>query len=272
MIIKKIIKYYLEHGIEMFFYKILNKVGFKVKYVNYTQKIKKNLELILLKKFKNTIQTGCYAGAKIIPKLEWYKYDLNPKLLGTYEIEVQNEIKNLKNKIETIIAIGSAEGYHLVGSIKNKLSINGVAFEANQESLKLLKENAKKNKVYKKINYFGNADKNFLKKIPNTIKLNKTLFLIDVEGSEYMLLSDKNLKKIKNSFLIIEIHTSTAKKLIKLKRNINKYFYFREFNSSLKNRSLENIKFINKFSDDERLLMLSEGRNYNMSWIIATPK
>ena len=101
----------------------------------------------------------------------------------------------------------------------------------------------------------------------------KTLLLIDIEGNEFNLLNQSFLNFFSNSLLIVEIHNwvdnfwSKYEKLLKLASN-----YFKiEFIKNHK-RDLCNLKEFRDFTDDNRLLMISESRPCIMRFLVLIPK
>ena len=101
--------------------------------------------------------------------------------------------------------------------------------------------------------------------------MNKTLFLIDIEGDEYELFDETNIEKYKKSFFVIEDHFFYAYK------NKRDYFYAlikKNFKISLLHNSAKNpfnFEILNEFNDDDKWLLMGEGRPKSMNWIILTP-
>ena len=190
---------------------------------------------------------------------------------------MQNKIKDLcdKNKIKTIINFGAGEGYHLCGSIKNKFAEFGIAFEQNINSREALLENCKKNNISEKINIMGEINKDNFKKELKSLDLNKSLFLIDIEGYEYELLTEENINFLSKSYLIIELHLENTKDFSNYSTNLisklNKKFNTEVIKIDYSKRKIPKNDFLRFLTDDERLILISENRNSLMSWVIATP-
>ncbi len=190
---------------------------------------------------------------------------------------MQNKIKDLcdKNKIKTIINFGAGEGYHLCGSIKKKFAEFGIAFEQNINSREALLENCKKNNISEKINIMGEINKDNFKKELKSLDLNKSLFLIDIEGYEYELLTEENINFLSKSYLIIELHLENTKDFsdysINLISKLNKKFNTEVIKIDYSKRKIPKNDFLRFLTDDERLILISENRNSLMSWVIATP-
>ena len=234
---------------------------------------KKLLGIKIHKIFSGKVTGGPYKGIKIFPKEHWSN-DLGSKILGLYEKQVQENIKNLclENKINTLVNFGAAEGYHLIGLIKNKIIKKGFGIEIDRATITTLKRNIRINQLNNKIKIISNSNLNFINKYLNKKELSKTLFLIDIEGDEYNLINSENVKLIKNSFLIIEMHPFfkvPRSKKNKLKNILKKNFKIRILKNAERNPFIEKIE---NLSDDERWLVVSEGRPNEMEWLICYPK
>ena len=235
---------------------------------------KKKLAKKIYKIFSGKIQYGRYASTKIDLTENWSN-DISSKLLGLYEEQVQDKIIKLKKKykLETIINFGAAEGYHIVGLIKNSYFKRGLAFEMNPLIKKNLRKNIKINNLSKKIEIYGNANFKQVNDCLNKNELTKTLFLVDIEGSEFDIFNKNNIQTFKNSVLVIENHDF----MIKNKKKIKKFTQLmkKNFNIEILKNNARN-PFISKrlgmISDNDRWLIVSEGRPCEMNWIICKPK
>ena len=81
----------------------------------------------------------------------------------------------------------------------------------NKENKISIKDNFRINNI-NSYEIFDIADVDFLNKIKDKIELNKSLFLFDIEGEEFSVLTEKNLEILKNSYLIIEFHNCYSDK------------------------------------------------------------
>lgn len=280
MIKKKIINaknYLFEHGLYFFLLQLLKKIGFKPNYTNYIEKKKYFLKKLIFKKYGDKIISGNYKDVFLCNNFIWNQFDSISKLIGTYEVEVQNKLKYLcdRNKIKTIINFGAGEGFHLCGAIKKNFAEFGFAFEQNINSRNALLENCKKNNISEKIKIMGEINKDNFNKELKSLELNKSLFLIDIEGYEYELLSDENINFLSKSYLIIELHLENTEEFSHYSKNLilklNKKFNTEVIKIDYSKRKIPEHDFLRFLSDDERLILLSENRNSLMSWVIATP-
>jgi hypothetical protein len=273
--LKKYKKIYNINGLDGVYYYFINKNFKSTGLNNFIDKKKNHLGIKISKIAKNRILNGPYKDTKILNLGGWSSVDYSSKYLGTYENNVQKKIIYLskKFKLKNFVDLGAAEGFHIISLLKKNYFQNGYAFEIQKESRALLKKNAIVNKVGKKLKIFGEA--NFLT-IKNNLKiseLKKTLFLIDIEGNEYHLLNEDFCNYFSHCFFIIEDHKFNIKKreiIRKFFKNIKKKFEIEIIKDSVKNPF--KIKELENYSDDDKYLMMSEGRPKTMQWIILYPK
>ena len=171
----------------------------------FSKKIKKNQIIKRLSKItKNKILSGYYKST-YINTYDHRGQDLPSQLLGIYEYQVQEKIVELqkRKKFKYIINFGSADGFHILGLIKNNFFKKGIAFEIDLNTRNRLIKNIKKNNLVNKIKVCEKANFDELQKIISSNDLKKSLFLVDIEGEEFNLFSKKNLKYFINSHLII---------------------------------------------------------------------
>jgi len=252
-------------------------------FLNDFAKIKKKIQSNF-KKFGSIVLHGNYKGLKL--NYHQYKNDITfvPKMIGTYEKNVQNKLIELSKKysLSVIVNFGAFDGYHALGLLIKKVYKYALLFEISKKSATFLKENIKKNNLEKKVFLF-NKKANFLDlntatpprffyQKYNDIK-KKVVFLVDIEGDEFSLFNASNLKYFRNSILLIEIHDAFVKNKRKVRlfnKLLSKYYVIEPINMNT-NYDLS-IKEFNYLSEDERLLIVSEGRPILMHWIVCYPK
>tara|TARA_B100000029_G_scaffold257534_1_gene254285 strand:- start:341 stop:1180 length:840 start_codon:yes stop_codon:yes gene_type:complete len=272
---KKYKKIHEKHGLDGIYYYFLNKNIKKTGLNNFIDKKKNTLGKIISNYSKQKILYGPYKNTKIINSFSWSNIDAASKYLGTYESHIQEKIIELtkKFKLKFFIDLGAAEGYHLISLVKKNFFLKGFAFEINKQSRILLKKNALANKVTNKIKIFSKAEFDTMKNILSINQLNKALFLVDIEGHEFSLFNEKFCTFFSNSFFIIEDHNfneKSKKKKDNFYKIVNKYFKVEIINDRAKNPF--DYKILDSFTDDEKYLMISEGRPKTMQWLILFPK
>ena len=259
-------------GIWLYFYnKNIHNTGLN----NFIDKKKEFLGKKIVKLSKNKILYGPYAGTKILNSFRWSNTDIAAKYLGTYESQIQKKIILLskKFKLKNFVDLGAAEGYHIISLLNKGYFSKGIAYEINKKSKDILRKNSIINKVLKKISIYSNASFESLSKNLKNINQKKTLFLVDIEGDEFYLFDDKFCNFFSKSFFIIEDHKfniRNKKTIDNFYKTIKKKFKIEIMKDISKNPY--EFKILNKFTDDEKYLMMSEGRPESMHWIILYPK
>ena len=102
-------------------------------------------------------------------------------------------------------------------------------------------------------------------------EMKNALFLIDIEGNEYDLINSSNIKFIKKSHLIIEIHPflNSSNKKKRFYSLLKKNFKTKILTTSSRN---PHVKGLENLTDDERWMIVSEGRPMQMSWLVCSPR
>ena len=272
--VNSIVPTYRKHGLDGLIFALLKNLKLNTKFVSIIDKKKYVIEKKIIKISNKTILGGLYKSTKLTCQTHWQGFDISSKLLGLYEEQVQNKIVYLKKKfgLEYLINFGSGDGYHLVGLIKNDYFKKGLAFEINEYGRKQIEENLKINNLKQKVDIFKEANFDEIKNEINSEQLKKTLYLVDIEGGEFELFDEKNIDAFRNSYLIIENHDflSDQNKVNKFLNLMDKYFHLEILNNGTRNPFL--IPEIKDLDDDERWLIVSEGRKRSMNWFIFTPK
>jgi hypothetical protein len=271
---KKIFKIYNRVGVFKLILIILKKLKI-IKYTSLTEKKKYEINDKIINITNKIVISGPYKNIKLNCNSRWSNEFLSTKLLGLYEVQVQEKIIELKKKykLNYLINFGSSDGYHLIGLIKNNFFKSGLAYEISSKERKELLKNLEINKIVKKVKVFKAANFDYINNNLSKKILTKTLFLVDIEGNEFSLFNKKNLNFYKNSILIIENHDF----FLKGNKIINNFFRLLKKNFNINfllngSRNPYKIKEISKLNDDERWLMMSEGRICEQNWLVCTPK
>ena len=276
--IKKFKKYRKIHkinGLDGIWFYFINKNITKTGFSNFIDKKKNLLGTKIEKLSKSKILYGPYAGTKIVNSYGWSNVDFAAKYLGTYESHIQQKIIFLskKFKLKNFVDLGAAEGFHIISLLKKKYFSKGIAFEISEKSRNLLKKNALTNNVSNKLSIFATAKFETLQK--NLVKINhsKTLFLIDIEGNEFYLFNKEFCNYFSKCIFIVEDHNFNIVNKKKLKNfyEITKKNFKIEVIRDVPKNPFE-FKILDKFSDDEKYLMMSEARPETMRWLILYPK
>jgi hypothetical protein len=269
-VINRIYRVLQRDGISLFLVKAIA----KILRVDMGIQVEKNKAWdILFGKYNYAVAYGPFKGMKLNKNVWWSKNDRITQTLGVYEEHVLKKMCLFADKgAKKLIDVGAADGYFAVGMAYSKIYSNVVAFEIETEGQNRILENATANKCEDKVLICGEADVDSIaKKI--TIE-DKSTVLIDIEGGEYDLLSEKMLEILSDNYVICELHPwmvkdghSRQKSLLDRASQV--------FNVELIKRDNYSPNMFPEFddlSDEIRLIALGEGRAKNMQWLICTPK
>jgi len=214
------------------------------------------------------IAYGIFKGVKINSHSDWSgTKDTGPKILGLYENQILKWIQ--QKNFDLLIDIGAADGYYALGILSSKIASRAVTFEISVNDREITKASAINNSVDDKIFIRGEATTS---EIIETLKsCSNGLIIIDIEGGEYNLVTSELLDAAKNCWLVIEIHEILNKDIQVNMLNLCKESHDFEELTSLE-RNFPKDSFTEKLTDNERALLLSEGRPYAMSWMCLSPK
>ena len=272
--LKKYVSIFNVNGLDGIYYYFKNKNFSNYGIWNFIDNKKYKLGKKLAEYSKEKILFGPYSGTKFIFGSGWSNTDFGSKYLGTYERQIQKKIIYLKKKfnLNFFVDCGAAEGFHIISLLKKKIFKTAVAFEINKKSRDLLIQNAINNNVKKKISVYSEANFASLKKL-KIKNFKKTLFLLDIEGAEFNLFDKNFCRYFSKSFFIIEDHNFiilNKKKTNSFYKTIKKFFKVEFVDDNFENPL--NYKILDNLTEDEKYLILSEGRPLRMQWIILLPK
>jgi hypothetical protein len=157
---------------------------------------------IFLSRNPVVVQAGPFKGLQYVDKAIGSSY--LHKLIGSYEAVLHPYIEAMRHKkFDTILDIGSAEGYYLIGFGSLFPEAHLIGFELEQKGRELSREMYKKNNLLNELSLFGEATK---ENVAPLITKN-TLLICDCEGGEVDILDPQSFPSIFNfDTAIIELH------------------------------------------------------------------
>jgi len=128
-----------------------------------------------------------------------------PKWFGSYEAEIQDLVCELCERgYETVLNIGSAEGYYAVGFARASAAPRIIAFDIDPLARRALAALAQMNGVADRIEIRKICTWNVL----NDLRSEKQLLLVDIEGAEMDLLDPVECDALRRSDILVESHQS----------------------------------------------------------------
>jgi hypothetical protein len=129
---------------------------------------------------------------------------LAPKLLGSYEKEIQDLVERICSTPYTdVVNIGCAEGYYAVGLAMRIPNATVHAYDLNEEAIRLCSEMAALNGVSSRVIMGAFCDAERLKSIRFS---GKALIISDCEGYEKQLFTEEIASFLAPHDVLLEIH------------------------------------------------------------------
>lgn len=213
------------------------------------------------------VLNGPFKGLKY-PNFYAHGSSLYSKFLGTYENELNDVWERLKKaEFDKIIDVGCAEGYYAVGFCKLFPFTKVEAYDIDQIARNACDSLAKTNNVtnLEIKEFFGPEDVKLLD------ESSKNLLIVDCEGFEFELFTERNVSHLKNSTLVIELHDLVNQRISPHLKSLFKNSHNIELVLS-KNalEKIDGIKLIEELSIEERLFGFNERKSL-MQWMILNP-
>lgn len=249
-----------------------------------------NLSHKIAKQLNYQVQYGPFKGMKLLPDPFWGEADLAVKILGLYEKELLELLCDIAKspKITTLVDLGAADGYYPIGGLLSQLFDQVVLFEKSLLGQQSIKRHLTLNHIEHSVCLYAQADQStfldFLDRHHG--HLHQMVFLIDIEGFEYDLMTPKILNLLRRSHVIIEVHNAYTQDKFEPPIRLDPRD-FKESKSQLESwvlkthclkkfyqggRDLSEFEFLHHLPDNDRALLISEGRDYIGCWWHLIPK
>lgn len=151
----------------------------------------------------NTVQSGPFENLAYPATLSGGGSTLAPKLLGTYELEIQPWIKEILDaQPELLINIGAGEGYYAVGFARGLGSARVIAYEAEAASRAAVTQLAQANGVALRTELRAACSIEELR----AVLLPNSVLVCDCEGCELALLEPAELPALATCTILVETH------------------------------------------------------------------
>lgn len=220
-----------------------------------------------------TVKYGPFRGMQLSSKRWWGGRDLGSQCLGLYEKEILDVIETMPvGGCNTFIDIGAADGYYAIGMLLSGKARRAVCFESSEVGRSTILENWELNGRPGTLTCYAEATPSSLARLlPD--ELQDSLVLIDIEGAEFMVLSDEVLPLLSKFEVMIEIHNwvdNFADQYAALLARLHKWFQITAIERA--ERGTFHLAELRDFTDDNRALLTSESRPCVMRFLRLRPK
>lgn len=219
-----------------------------------------------------TIQAGPFAG--LVYPLDIVERDgqFVPKLVGSYELEIQPFIREIcQRSYGQVVNIGAAEGYYAVGLAQHLPGAVVLAYECEPESRAVCEQVARLNGVTDRVRMRGLCDgPALIEALQSSETSNQpSLVVCDCEGGELALLDPALVPGLATADLLIELHDIIAPGITRTIASRFADTHRLEFVRSV-HRDPEAYPHLNGLSREDRAFLISEHRKGPMEWVFCT--
>ncbi len=216
-----------------------------------------------------TVQDGPFAGMVLPRGSSWGDGDTLPKLLGAYEAELHQVIReSVATSPDRIINIGAAEGYYAIGLARLLPHATTIAYDSNAGAQGVCAAAANQNGVADRITVRGACS-------PESLQCDLAcaacpLVICDCEGYERVLIDPDIVPALRRATLIVETHDfldpGLTALLISRLAPTHVVSVGREGG-----RNPNEHPFLQRLHSIDRWLTMCEFRPETMQWIHAAP-
>lgn len=210
---------------------------------------------------------GPFRGMVLPETSSWGDGDLAPKILGSYECELHPALERAFTRApELVVNVGCAEGYYAVGAALRLPSATVHAFDLDEAALRVCAEAARPNGVVDRVRLERRCEPDRLVDLLGTCP--HALVLLDCEGYERELITERTVPALADADLIVECHDflepGLCERLAGLLRLSHEVEIVREGG-----RDPAAWPILHALSTLDRFLAVCEFRPSLMRWIVA---
>ncbi len=219
------------------------------------------------------VRNGLFKGLKY-PAFEAAGSAVFPKFIGSYESELIPVFKYIiEGRYDTILDIGSAEGYYANGLSMIMPYATVYAYDIDERARTICRHIAKLNNLEDRVMVGDKMDAAGLANFDFTNK--KAFVLSDCEGYEKQLFTKENMHNLKQADVLIEVHDLFDLSISGYLRDVFATTHDIQVIGSVddvKKAQTYNFPETNALDLNTRRMIFAEGRKAAMEWFFCTPK
>ncbi len=220
-----------------------------------------------------TVRHGVFKGLVLDGASNISRGALAPKVLGIYEPTVFAELER-HGPYGDAVCIGAADGFYAIGLVKSAWARRAICFEMTESGRAAIALNAQTNGVRDKVIVLGKADETFAGKLSaHDFAGEKALVICDIEGAEFSVLTADVLAALRGAFLVVELHDKLMLDGSEMRRDLIARLPVGYSHWLAKEIPVDwsGIVELENLHDNDRALVVSEGRKIMGEWLFALP-
>ena len=217
------------------------------------------------------VQAGPFKGMALPVRTAWPGDTTLPKLLGTYEAELQLTIDDFWRQLpDVFINVGCGEGYYAVGISRLLPNCSVYAIDSNPEALDVCREAAALNGVAPRLRY--EQAQGDLATLHGLLQNAKRPFLfVDCEGCERNIFLSGGVTPLTKALIIAECHDFMIEGISdQIMRRMGETHECRLICQG--NRNPHEIALLKDEPDTLKWLAMTEYRPRTMCWFVGVPR
>lgn len=229
----------------------------------------------LHERFGGVVAHGPFKGLELAPQAHWGSGVYSHQLLGIYEKEVLDSLRDTPAAHDTFVEIGAQDGYYAIGAVRADMFKNAHCFEILEAGRQLIADNARRNGMTDRLHIHGEADASLADTLAGQgVNLSRSVILCDIEGAEFDIFTPAMFAAMQGAVILIELHPFAVvdglAKVRALKEAAAAHFTITQLTTGA--RDLSGFSELDSYSDTDRWLLCSEGRPERMHWLRLDPR
>lgn len=218
---------------------------------------------------QGTVQSGPFAGMRLLPESSWGGGARLPQLLGCFEQQLHAALAALTQAPPSLVVnIGCADGYYAVGLGRLLPEARILASDCSDAALAQCRKAAELNGIAERLTVTGAFSPETLQDALRDSQ--PALLVVDCEGCEETLLDPVPVPALSTCSFIVECHDFKQRGLTeKLMARFEASHTLQRVIEGARNPN--DFPFLQRLSGLDRWLAVTEFRPETMSWLVAQP-
>lgn len=227
-----------------------------------------DFEASFVRRHGRLVKRGPFAGLAFVDLAVGGPQALVPKLIGSYELEIQDAVEEaIEAGFTEAVNIGAGDGYYAVGLARRQVEAKVYAFEIDAEARRICEETAIANGVQDRLEIRSFCTPDALR----SLELRRPFVVCDCESCELDVLLPKAVPSLREARLLVELHDFIDPEITD--RIVERFARTHGVELiATQSRDPSDFPELNEMPARERQRAITEGRPGPMRWAVLTPR
>lgn len=228
---------------------------------------KEHLLPIIAKLTDYKVRSGPFKGLKIMPIFSSSDGAICQKLMGWYEEELHPFIERvIASSPDAVLNWGCADGYYSTGFSMRMPSVPSINVDLLQSAIQIALVNAAANGIQ---DLHVSADSSTEKLSSTLSSYSKPFVFMDIEGDEDKILNLDEVPELNKATILVEMHDCFNPGVTdRVLQRFAHSHQIEKIEQTVKNPYIPELSFL---GDDDKMMLVSDGRACSMHWLFLTP-